>query len=77
MSIFPRGKRQEKEARKWEKEIKKGKGGWDPFFSLMRWYHLQGQGEKLEGLVKRAPTQELRWLWKSLDSTSKGKRISP
>ena len=60
MSIFPRGKSQEKEARKWDKEVKKGKGGWGPFFSLMRWHYLQGQGEKLEDLIKQAPTQELR-----------------
>ncbi len=55
MAILNRGgKAQEKEAKRWEKEIKRGKGGWDPYFSLVRFYHGRGDKEKVSALLEKA-----------------------
>ncbi len=57
--------------------MKKGKGGWDPFFSLIRWYHLQGQGDKLESLVKKAPNQGLSRALEAFTLYLQGERDAP
>ncbi len=59
-------KGQDKEARRWEKELKKGKGGWDPYLSLLRWYHSQGKREKEEELIRKAPTHALKAVMEAL-----------
>ena len=60
MGIFNRGGKGPKEAKKWEKEIKKGKGGWDPYFSLIRFYHEVGDREKLSALLEMASQPSLK-----------------
>ena len=51
MGVLSQGGKTSKEVRKWEKEIKRGKGGWDPYFSLVRFYHESGAKEKAKTLL--------------------------
>ena len=56
LAVFNKGGKGSKEVKKWEKEIKKGKGGWDPYFSLVRFYHHSGEKERLGALLAKAPS---------------------
>ena len=60
MSISGRkGKKQEKEAKKWEKDVTKGKADWDSFLSLLRWYHEKNDDEKCRALVNECSIPNL------------------
>ena len=56
LGVFNQGGKISKEARRWEKEVKKGKGGWDPYFNLVRFYHGSGEKEKARALADKAPS---------------------